>query len=168
MKINGKNNFIIDILYADQDYHSVFIKEQELIKENIHDNRCLNQQYQDTSTGKIFLSHGYKHSEETKRKIQASQVGKHNKRTPWNKGRKLTIEEKSKQNILGLEKGRAWNKGIKTGIEPVNKGKPSPHKGTKNLKNAGRFWTNNGETELLSFDILPGFSYGRLYKRKPK
>lgn len=31
--------------------------------------------------------------------------------TPWNKGIKLTDEQKSKQNIAGLNKGRGWNKG---------------------------------------------------------
>ena len=34
---------------------------------------------------------------------------------PWNKGRKMTSEEKKKQNISGLEIGRGLNKG-KTGI----------------------------------------------------
>jgi 5-methylcytosine-specific restriction endonuclease McrA len=32
--------------------------------------------------------------------------------TPWNKGIKLTKEQKAKQNTSGLEKGRGWNKGI--------------------------------------------------------
>ena len=31
---------------------------------------------------------------------------------PWNKGIKLTIEQKAKQNTSGLKKGRGWNKGI--------------------------------------------------------
>lgn len=31
---------------------------------------------------------------------------------PWNKGVKLTSEQKSKQNIEGLKKGWGWNKGI--------------------------------------------------------
>lgn len=31
---------------------------------------------------------------------------------PWNKGIKLTDEQKAKQNISGLSKGRGWNKGI--------------------------------------------------------
>ena len=30
---------------------------------------------------------------------------------PWNKGIKLTEEQKAKQNIDGLKKGRGWNKG---------------------------------------------------------
>jgi hypothetical protein len=32
--------------------------------------------------------------------------------TPWNKGIKLTDEQKAKQNIDGLKKGWGWNKGI--------------------------------------------------------
>ena len=31
---------------------------------------------------------------------------------PWNKGIKLTEEQKAKQNINGLKKGRGWNKGV--------------------------------------------------------
>ena len=31
---------------------------------------------------------------------------------PWNKGKKLTEEQKAKQNQAGLKKGRGWNKGI--------------------------------------------------------
>jgi hypothetical protein len=31
---------------------------------------------------------------------------------PWNKGQKLTKEQKAKQNITGLKKGHGWNKGI--------------------------------------------------------
>lgn len=31
---------------------------------------------------------------------------------PWNKGKKLTNEQKAKQNIEGLKKGRGWNKGV--------------------------------------------------------
>jgi hypothetical protein len=31
---------------------------------------------------------------------------------PWNKGIKLTEEQKSKQNVSGLDKGRGWNKGL--------------------------------------------------------
>lgn len=31
---------------------------------------------------------------------------------PWNKGKKLTEEQKSKQNISGLKKGWGWNKGV--------------------------------------------------------
>jgi hypothetical protein len=30
----------------------------------------------------------------------------------WNKGKKLTEEQKSKQNISGLKKGHGWNKGL--------------------------------------------------------
>lgn len=30
---------------------------------------------------------------------------------PWNKGKKLTEEQKAKQNVEGLQKGRGWNKG---------------------------------------------------------
>jgi endogenous inhibitor of DNA gyrase (YacG/DUF329 family) len=32
--------------------------------------------------------------------------------SPWNKGLKLTEEQKAKQNISGLKKGHGWNKGI--------------------------------------------------------
>jgi len=32
--------------------------------------------------------------------------------TPWNKGIKLTEEQKAKQNISGLSKGWGWNKGV--------------------------------------------------------
>ena len=35
---------------------------------------------------------------------------------PWNKGIKLTEEQKSKQNREGLQKGWGWNKGIKNEI----------------------------------------------------
>jgi endogenous inhibitor of DNA gyrase (YacG/DUF329 family) len=35
---------------------------------------------------------------------------------PWNKGIKLTNEQKSKQNISGLAKGRGWNKGLRNEI----------------------------------------------------
>ena len=31
---------------------------------------------------------------------------------PWNKGIKLTEEQKAKQNVSGLSKGWGWNKGI--------------------------------------------------------
>lgn len=31
---------------------------------------------------------------------------------PWNKGKKLTLDQKAKQNIAGLKKGQGWNKGI--------------------------------------------------------
>jgi hypothetical protein len=36
---------------------------------------------------------------------------------PWNKGIKLTQEQKAKQNISGLAKGRGWNKGIPNEIQ---------------------------------------------------
>lgn len=49
--------------------------------------------------------------------------------TPWNKGKKLTEEQKAKQNREGLKKGWGWNKG-----------KPNPRQRDKWLKdnpNAG-------------------------------
>lgn len=36
---------------------------------------------------------------------------------PWNKGIKLTDEQKAKQNISGLSKGRGWNKGIPNEVQ---------------------------------------------------
>ncbi|HEA46424.1 MAG TPA: DUF559 domain-containing protein [Candidatus Pacearchaeota archaeon] len=63
---------------------------------------------------------GKKHSEETKKKISESNKGEHHSvRTEfkkglvsWNKGKKLSKEQKSRLNLSGLEKGWGWNKGV--------------------------------------------------------
>jgi hypothetical protein len=47
---------------------------------------------------------------------------------PWNKGIKLTEEQKEKQNIDGLKKGWGWNKGIPNEVQKqkwLGKGNPN-------------------------------------------
>lgn len=31
---------------------------------------------------------------------------------PWNKGKEMTVDQKSKLNLIGLKKGHGWNKGL--------------------------------------------------------
>jgi hypothetical protein len=38
---------------------------------------------------------------------------------PWNKGIKLSTEQKSKQNLSGLKKGHGWNKGKKNVLQSI-------------------------------------------------
>lgn len=47
---------------------------------------------------------------------------------PWNKGIKLTSEQKLKQNIDGLAKGRGWNKGIPNLLQKIRWTANNPNK----------------------------------------
>jgi len=42
-------------------------------------------------------------------------------RTPWNKGKRMTDEQKAKLNMDGLQLGRAWNRGIPISEEQKRK-----------------------------------------------
>jgi len=48
--------------------------------------------------------------------------------TPWNKGIKLTAEQKSKQNREGLKKGHGWNKGIPNKSQSIRWKENNPNK----------------------------------------
>jgi len=47
---------------------------------------------------------------------------------PWNKGKKLTEEQKAKQNIEGLRKGWGWNKGIPNELQSIRWTENNPNK----------------------------------------
>jgi hypothetical protein len=48
--------------------------------------------------------------------------------TPWNKGKTLTEEQKSKQNREGLKKGWGWNKGIANEKQSIRWKQDNPNK----------------------------------------
>jgi len=50
---------------------------------------------------------------------------------PWNKGTKLTEEQKSKQNLDGLKKGWGWNKGIPNVVQSIKWSENNPNKDGK-------------------------------------
>lgn len=50
---------------------------------------------------------------------------------PWNKGIKLTEEQKAKQNREGLQKGRGWNKGVPNERQRAKWLKDNPNKDGK-------------------------------------
>lgn len=47
---------------------------------------------------------------------------------PWNKGKKLTEEQKAKQNTEGLKKGWGWNKGIPNEAQSIRWRENNPNK----------------------------------------
>ena len=47
---------------------------------------------------------------------------------PWNKGKKLTEEQKAKQNQEGLKKGWGWNKGIPNKLQSIRWTENNPNK----------------------------------------
>jgi hypothetical protein len=47
---------------------------------------------------------------------------------PWNKGKKLTEEQKAKQNTEGLKKGWGWNKGLPNEAQSIRWKENNPNK----------------------------------------
>lgn len=72
--------------------------------------------------GKPSTFRGRKHTSEAINKIRMAKLGKRRPdmvgntfgrgKTPHNKGKKYTLEEKAKMNLDGLVLGRGWNKGM--------------------------------------------------------
>ena len=53
--------------------------------------------------------------------IERRHIGIRNGNVPWNKGLKLSEEQKAKLNMEGLDQGRAWNKGIPAPKESIDR-----------------------------------------------
>jgi hypothetical protein len=93
IKQYGKDSFECEILLTSEDFDLIFWKEQEFIKNNIKNPKCLNRQYKDKDKNqKVFSFGGKRHTDEARKKIS---------RPAWNKGlRKDTsdiIKEYSKK-----------------------------------------------------------------------
>ena len=111
-------------------------------------------------TGRTTHNKGKTPSEETKRKISKSLMGK----IPWNsgkkglqigwsKGKKLT--ESQKKNFSSAQKNRyangavVWNKG-KKGLQTAwNKGKPQTEETKRKLSESGKKWFANGGVHAM-------------------
>lgn len=87
-----------------------------------------------------------KHSEETKRKISQSSIGK-----------KMPVRSEEYRHKMSLaQKGHEVSMETRRKISEGHKGKPSLNKGKK--------WFTNGITEFYGFDCPEGFEKGRLKK----
>ena len=67
---------------------------------------------------------------------------------PWNKGKKLTEEQKAKQNTEGLKKGWGWNKGLPNEAQRlkwIGAGNPNWGGGVSNQRKRTGSLSNSGE-----------------------
>lgn len=100
-KIYGDESFEVSILMESENFDECYWKEQNLIKENISNELCLNEQYQDKESGnRKFSSDG-----------------------PCSKERRLAIS-KSKQGSKNHFFGKKHTDEIKDSISKMWKGKP--------------------------------------------
>ena len=113
----GETNFIIEKLESVNDKLSLDEKEQFWIK-------ILKPRYNETLGG--GGASGWKHSEESKRKISQSHKGK----IPWNKGVKLTEETRKKMSESG--KNRVFSEKHRENLSKSKTGK-NHHNFNKNL-----------------------------------
>lgn len=135
----GKDAFIFEILFRDNDGDTVFWEEQKFIKDHIDFEKCLNKHYFDKASGhEIFSTFG---------------------KQPWNKGkpspnRGVPRPEKTvilmSHNRKGKNKGQIpWNKG-KTGVyseETLNAMKSGASFRNRGEKNP--FYGKNHDNEFL-------------------
>lgn len=117
----GKDSFEFKIILEDFDYNKCYWAEQDLIKNNINDELCLNKHFIDKTTNcKVFSTAGQPCTEETKKKISKS-----------NTGRKQTSESciKKSKATKGISRNK-FTEEHKKNMSLARIGKPTGRKGT--------------------------------------
>lgn len=112
--------------------------------------------------------HANNRSVDTLRKMSAARKGK----SPWNKSKKLSEEHRAK--LSAVQKCKKLTAEHCAKISTANKGRKhsaetkakmtAAKKGNTAVK--GRRWYNNGITSIRAIKCPPGYTIGRIYKRK--
>lgn len=134
----GKESFEFKIILKDSNYMNCYWYEQDLIKNNISNNLCINRHYIDSATSsKVFSTAGVPCSDETKLKISIANTGK-------------------SQSIASNNKRSLKTKGISTGPKSlVHKKNISLAKVGKSTGRKGQSISTKGKTyeEIYGKDV---------------
>lgn len=118
--------FEIKIIGVFADANACVLQENIFIKDNIKNTLCLNKNYTIGKNVQFTMAgcygeknpyYGKKHSEETRRKLRESHLGK----VPANKGKPMTEEQKKR--MSETHKGKHLSEETKRKLSIINKGK---------------------------------------------
>lgn len=153
----GFNNFYFGIIETHDDHDTCYWREQYLIKENFKNPLILNRSYFEPNGKKVFSFYGVKMSDEQKRKISNSKIGKKiNKSGPPSLETRLKISEskRGKPHVYrdpDKMKARMQDVAYKTGFNKIC---------------SKLIWINNGlHSKRIYPELLheyPGYSKGRI------